>query len=607
MAEKSEEIQISSLPGAKKHETVPTATKLLWTSNVKIKIKGWEGEEDQALSQAIMPERSALKLPPDAEDVAKFITDSLPSYGRGDIVEPDEPVVINGTKYSTITRKGIGSAQQEVVEEGEVYGTPRNLDENKYSAGFTGKQSFEDDRTATEVWSNVGMRVRQPIRLFKIDRLFMTSGSEPIEDIAKKHFHAAGAVEAIWATRNPITFEDAVQFFTKYSNPPDFDKLKKVADDLLRIQAKYLRNDEDTRANAIAEVVEKGSGAGEDEWFEWLSSKYGEQTMRKTSHGLVHGEEHRQNKSLGVESKDLGDVSGMSRDLHHHKKNYGSWSNVKVENNEMAKEIIKENLLVLSEILDLKVIFNVSNGRRWDDHVDETIQSFLQGMKNEDPAIYQDVFYQMYKMVIRNSSYFQPSDNEHSLYGISNLCFDSNLGLTSAKLPNTPVLSEFLLNRVFRKIESEIDPSLLDLKVRDHFPFDHFQFQYKNLWSDEETLKLVNQYNSVINSDEFQLKYASLLEEIQKMSFSDGFEQVASNIVDKVEKNILNNDTKNALETNYEIFLRIFFSESGLADYLANIFGRQPMDRAVYAKTNLPNAPLAIDTSKMELYIKENY
>lgn len=597
--------QLLNLPGAKTHETVPAVAKLIWTNHIPMKIKGWEGDEDQALIQTLMPAKESLKVP-QFQDASSFETFSLRSYGRGDILALEESVVIGGVSYNYATRKGIGSAQQPVVEKGEVYGTPAKLNKKNYSAGFTNQYTFDEDRHQTEVWNKAKLRVRQPMRCFDLKRVFMTTGSEAVSELAKKFEHAEGAVETVWVTRNPITFEDAQQFFMEYSDPPNFPKLKEVADNLLRVQAEFLKNDEDVRARKVAEIVKKGSGEGENEWFSLVATMYGEQMMRKTSNGLIAGEKHRQNDSLGIESKDLGDVSGMNETFRESEKNYGSWENAK-KTKDAAREITKENILQLAEIADLKVAFNVANERGWNDGVDEIVNDFLSGMQNENPEIFQDVIYNMLRMVTHNSSNFQYDRQTNKLYGISNLCFGDYMGNEKPKLPNTPVSAEFLLSDIFTNIESKIDPSALPDKLREHFPFDHYSFQYKDLWSEEDILTYSKLYNETLNRPDFPDLFNEFISLTLTETEADNVE-IMEELLDKVKEKFQSVlDSKFEFEEDKYQFLRVFLGESGILNFWANVIGRPANQREAFVKNNKPELPTLIDTKPMQEYIDKYY
>lgn len=620
--------QLLEFSGAKKHETVPTAAKLVWTNNVPIRLPGWETDSDEALMRSLSPERIVIHkdeflLPtkyhplsvPDSQSPDEFRVVSLPSYGRGSIIELSQPVEVDGVQFPVVTAKGQGSAQKEVEEKGEVFGTPVDLNPDKYTAGFTGEYSFIADTEHTEAWKKAGLRVREPMRFYRYNRIFMTNGSEDIAKVADKFPRANDSGVAIWATRNPFTFQDAIKILTpRNKENVDVNYLKDQFYKLLQIQSVFLKYDSDTKANEIAAVLEKGNGAGEEEWFNWLSSMYGQQMMRKTAHGLIHGEQHRQNTSLGVEAKDLDDVAGLPdemqpsspEDPNFVEKNYGTWENLVDQSPDMAKEAIRENILVLAQIVDLKIVSNTLQGISWKKGVDGLVANFLTAMKEESPEIYNDVANRMQTVLMRSRSFIEGGGD--SLYGFSRLCFMDNYSADEPLLPNSPTVATAATDIIFNNVRQTVDPHLLSSKERRSFDIDYYYYVY-GIQTDE-IVGLATAYNDLISKPNFIKSVMSLYQEVTKSTpvsrHLTDYNQVYYDFVDLVAK--FNPTLPDIYDGIPDCFMHLLGIKLGITDFFADVMSTSP-EKPVDFKPfeDRLQSQTQIDVEKLERMVDEYY
>jgi hypothetical protein len=321
-----------------------------------------------------------------------------------------------------------------MVKPGEVYGVPTKLNPDIYTAGvMTG--GFLEDQQLTDIWANQGMRVRIPLKGYELEAVFMTTGIESTSTIGLKGIDRA--VIAVFGRRNPYTFESAISLLTP-SSEEDFDRerMLKRARKILKAQAYYLAFENNDEVKPLVEKLE--SGEGEKEWFYWLSNTYGQQMMSKTEQGLLHGEFHRQNSTLAVEFGDLADTDGLPKDMVNVPKVYDDFESISDER--VKKIMIEEIKLGLTYVLDLKIIFNLYHGRKWDTDITSLTENFINSMQQQSPKIFKEVF-SLLEQSIRSETTWA----RRNFYGLSELTFvdlfldmtDSNI---SEELKGIPVL-----------------------------------------------------------------------------------------------------------------------------------------------------------------------
>lgn len=565
--------------------TAPTVAKAIFEAgNIDfLEIPGWENRTDEALIRTQMPDSGVLREAPD-DSSPDFHPIRLPSQGRVDTVLLAKPAIVEGKKYGALMRKGVGTEPTKLNEQGEVFGTPKKgEDTSKATYGFAVVQQCIEEKDISEEWERSGLRIRKTIKVFDLQEVTMMSGMTHVNELPYEEAKLAG--EVVYGTRNPITFEDAIQFFQKANSK---EEQKAVADRLLSVCGKFLAMTDDAATNQeLVALLESGDPRGEAKWFEFLASGYGKQMMQKTERGLYHSEMHRQNNYLGIENADFADHGTANEretpwDL-------GSYREAKMKRKD--KLLIREVSEVLTQNIDLKINFNLANNRSWNDDFDSVVEQFVAGMRDENTPHFDEVLTKVrgdfLRMTYQGRSY-------NKLWGPSSLTFiddnntqDESLSPVRTGTPGKPsVLSLVIAEELGKYVDKASGPEEDINRL----------LSYQAMFSEEEGLEFVEEYSHLLDDPNFLLTQNKWL---------DG-------VVALLEKGPINPNlvighslsTEDALDGGFskDNYGRVFMIESGLMREVGNIIALQPSERRSYVQ-NLNLQPKRYDLESIRNYV----
>lgn len=478
--------------------TVPTSASIIYSDDTleNLEITGWENATDEALIRTQMPESEILTSVPDSQTPDKFTTYRFPSQGRSDTVFVDKPFKVNGITYSAIIRKGIGTESSNIREKGEVFGTPAtNTDKKSY--GISTLAPLQEEVEIAKNWDNKRLRVRKPFKIYDLKTAFMKVGLTEMISLPFEEAQFASIVA--YATRNPITFEDVVRFLRDAKTQDEQDLVTKS---LLQTSGQFLSMTDDYNGNEL--FIEKmKSGEGESDWFKWLAETFGQQMMRKTTEGIFHGEMHRQNVYIGCEFGDLADF-GMP-EIYGNKKDYGSYKNAK----ELGKDkgLIHEIVEVVSQIVELKINFNLANNRKWNEDIPQLVENFISGMRCENPNLCREIV-QKIRTEFLNRAH-SDTCSVKGLWNVSELVFisDTDENPSSRPLRDGTPGKVAIFNDYMGKVFGE---HILDESPEEIF----LRIETNTASSASEIPDLIRNYSTIISNPNFTNNIASVFIEV---------------------------------------------------------------------------------------------
>lgn len=559
----SASLEMARLPGLEREKTAPAETQLLWTNGVDIYVPGWGENGDQALSRSLMPDDLGDIDDPSGDEFGREFVLRPPTYGRADAIVAENPTIVDGVKFPMITRKGVGT-RLELEEKGVVYGIMKDQSKfprKMYKGGVETISQFLGDAEMTHKWKEARLRVREPARLFSLDKVITRTG---FVDLLNYDWLDVGqpCIE-VWMSRGAFTYQDIVEMLTpnKRVEANDVESLKKLsatADRILKLERFFLQYEDDPRAADVVGNIERELLLGESSWFEYQAEMYGEQSMRKTMHGIVHGEMHRQNIIPEVEFKDLADFGGIPKNGV--EKLNGSWDEVK-KNSFTKDALILENLMVLAAIINQKLIFNAVHNREWDNQLGEIVAKFADGMRNEDGDRFAEVFQFMQEVSLEYKA-FEPGPR---LEGISNLCFRGKYDEGEPLFGNTPQEPIFLVSRMYDYHEEYLHPDAMRLR-REDFAFicKRFRDKYKIVLSDpQESMPLFNLFNKIVDDKEMFTNISRAIEQVDEKGESLPLHTVLTNVREIVTANL------NKLGNSDPRIVELIIGETGILDSLS--------------------------------------
>ncbi|MBI4066418.1 hypothetical protein HY411_01735, partial [Candidatus Gottesmanbacteria bacterium] len=420
--------------GVQSHDMTPSVSKVSDDFSVSFDRSVSAVLNDGVLSSTLAPS-GGLKV-----SATGFI---LPSYGRG-VIYPLEVPLMNrdtNTSFPVITVRGVGSATRGLKERGETFGTPKYMSQQYPSAGFDAAEPYPYELERTTAWREAGLRVRLPYKSYTVEKFQMQMGLQTVAEIQADGIQAPNdpLIDA-WATRNPYSFEDVIEILSDAPESANAYHLRSRQDirtrlyNILWAQSAFLRYEDDAQGRSLALRLAQGNGEGADDWLLWLARMYGQQTVRKSARGFVHGEPHRQNLGLGVEYKDFAD--DPSGNITKYGEVVGPYETLPFIKRRVLAE---EAVWTIAPILELNILLNYAQGQPWNKGIPEILTSFYTGMTDEDSRIAQDLMYQMY--ILLKTDYSIPLLG--GSYGMSDLVLSRDI------IPGNRRV-ETLYNEIFR-------------------------------------------------------------------------------------------------------------------------------------------------------------